>query len=108
VFDVLGGIGFARIGKADPSHARSAVRRLYTVGVSLVVASDSLKEALESADQRQAIQRGYVLVSQIETAHEHLLNAIQDWEDVHPEALSEVRRGRRMAEEVREGITRND
>jgi hypothetical protein len=97
-FNIWGGAQFASIGKADAKHARSAVRRLYTVGRSMVVASDDLRVAMASEDQERAAQCVYVLISQVEAAHAHLIDAIGDWDDVHPEALREVLRRQALAD----------
>jgi hypothetical protein len=107
-FNIWGGAQFARIGKADPKHARSAVRRLYTLGGSLIVASDDLKEAVAAGDDQKVVQCAYVLVSQVEAAQAHLLDAIGDWDDVHPEALREVLRGQQLAQQARAGAARHD
>ena len=100
-FNILGAVQFARIGKADPKHARSAVRRLYTVGVSLTVASEGLKSALETQDRQKTAECVQVILSQVEAAQRHLIDAVTDWEDVHPQALREVRRAQRDEEEAR-------
>jgi hypothetical protein len=99
-FNIWGGAQFASIGKADAKHARSAVRRLYTVGRSMVVASDDLRAAMASEDQERAAQCVHVLISQVEAAQAHLIDAIGDWDDVHPEALREVMRRQAMAQRV--------
>ena len=107
-FNIWGGAQFASIGKADPRHARSAVRRLYTVGTSLTAASDHLEAAIERGDEQQVLERALVMLSQVESARRQLIDAMDDWEDVHSEALREVRRTQARVESAREGAAWRD
>lgn len=102
-FNTWGGAQFAKIGKADPNHARSAVRRLYTLGQALSVATDSVRDSVQGDEADRLAETAQVLVSQVDSAQLHLLDAIGDWSDVHPEALREVLRDHRLAREVGEG-----
>jgi hypothetical protein len=102
-FNIWGGAQFASIGKADAKHARSAVRRLYTLGRSLHVASLDLRVSLSSDEQQTVIECARVLLSQVDAAEAHLFDAIGDWDDVHREALREVLRAQAAAEREREG-----
>jgi len=99
MFNIWGGAQFASIGKADAKHARSAVRRLYTLGRSLDVASGDLRASLSTEDHQTVVECARVLVSQVDAAQAHLIDAIGDWDDVHREALREVRRAQALAEQ---------
>jgi len=46
LFNILGGNAFGRIGRADPKHARSAVRRLVSIGLALGAAQTEIEAAL--------------------------------------------------------------
>lgn len=92
-FNVWGGAQFAKIGKADPKHARSAVRRLLSIGQALNLAAASLQEAISQQDEPRIAVDAPILVSQAEAVQLQLFDAIGDWDDVHPEALREVLQG---------------
>lgn len=78
--NIAGGASFARIGRVEPTHARSAVRRLLGIGMDLAVSQQLWRD--EDPDSR----RDALLASM----SGRLSSAIQDWEDVHPDALQEV------------------
>lgn len=101
VFNVWGGAEFARIGRADSKHARSAVRRLFSVGASLGTANDTLREAVADGEPERVLSESRVMISQVESVQRHLFDAIGDWDDVHTEALSDVLRGQQMASDTR-------
>jgi len=107
-FNIWGGAQFASIGKADAKHARSAVRRLYTLGESLNLASETLQTAMLTDEVQRVGECTQVLLSQVGSAQAHLLDAIGDWNDVHPEALREVLRGQILAQKAQEGATPHD
>lgn len=92
-FNVWGGAQFAKIGKADPKHARSAVRRLLSIGQTLNLAGGSLQEAISQQDDFRIAVDARILVRQVDAAQLQLFDAIGDWDDVHPEALREVLHG---------------
>jgi len=78
---------YSRIGRADPRHARSAVRRLVTTGTELAIVVEEL-EAARVANNIQAL-RAAVLAStgRLHASQLNLLDAIRDWEEFHREAL---------------------
>jgi len=92
VLNILGGAGFTRIGHANPSHARSAVRRLITIGQNINQARAILGEQSVIGDGSDHLGAAAAILQATEP---HLENAISDWNEVHPEALSEVLAGRK-------------
>jgi hypothetical protein len=90
---------FTKVGRADPSHAKSAVRRLLSTGQSLEVAVHELDRAL--ADDTQPVLHDSVVSAraQLRTIQRPLVDAIQDWNDIHREALAEVLEGQRGIED---------
>lgn len=86
VLSIFAGSGFARIGRADPTLARSAVRRLFRIGVGV---RDSV-ERLDSSGHDEPTSAIAETVGRLSTLIPVLNDAIQDWNEVHPEALREV------------------
>ena len=83
------GIGFSRIGRADPTLARSAVRRLMNIGKGIGACLRDLSEVSggPESDGNTSVQ---VSVGRLEQMAPDVVDAIQDWNEVHPEALREV------------------
>jgi SHS2 domain-containing protein len=57
------------------------------------VAAASLQAAISEKDDLRIAVEARILVSQVDAAQLQLFDAISDWDDVHPEALREVRDG---------------
>jgi hypothetical protein len=89
-FNIFGGAAFGRIGRADPKHARSSVRRLLTIGRTLTISEDRLTYAIQSGDPSRINAEASSAAMELRLLREHLADAIRDWNDVHPEALREV------------------
>lgn len=77
---------FARIGHVTPGHARSAVRRLVSVGRALRNVRDAIYSENTSLDVDPRSLLAQVDAS-IEVLEDNLKDAISDWGDVHPEAV---------------------
>lgn len=93
VLNVLGGTAFGRIGRVQPGHARSAVRRLLRVGRQVRTGRLDIEDSVSSgqaADLRAALLRLDVRLDDLEGV---LKDAIADWNDVHGEALRKVLEG---------------
>jgi hypothetical protein len=88
---------FSRIGKAEPKHARSAVRRLISIGRAVVLAREALSDGVTSGNAQELRNKVWFAEGLLEPAEQDLLDAIEDWNDIHREALREVRR------EIQEG-----
>lgn len=86
-----GAVAFSREGRADPSHARSAVRQLYA-NASFVVAARELAERYEARkagpeELRAAMGKLSVVLS---VAEEGFVQAVDDWREVHPIVLEDI------------------
>src|SRR3954470_11095749 len=55
LFNIWGGADFASIGRADPKYARSAVRRLYSIGANLAGATIALQESIALEEQERIL-----------------------------------------------------
>lgn len=90
VLGIAGAAAAGRVGRVDPSKARSAVRRLLTLGRTQGEDSLLLAEALESGDPIKLDRDARRVSANLLTGFRNLEDAIEDWNDVHPEALREV------------------
>jgi hypothetical protein len=88
--NVAGGIAFGRVGRAQPQHARSAVRQLLTLGRTLRRVTDRLQDSLAAEDQDQIRVAAEVVREGISSVEDQVRNAIKDWNEVHKDALREV------------------
>lgn len=88
---VSGGISFASIGRADPTHARSSVRHLQALGSRAATARRLAENILEAGGplrrQENALGQLSVYLSQIE---ESAILAVEDWADFHGDAVSDL------------------
>lgn len=89
VLNVGGATLLARLGRADPSHARSAVRRLLDIIRMVQSAGQDLDKASRNANVGNVV--GVVAAQRaIVSIQVQLGTAVKDWNDVHPEALREI------------------
>jgi hypothetical protein len=88
--NIAGAALLARIGRADPRHARSALRRLLSVGRDAGKATAELQLAIESEDAEHLRLTAASVHAHLESVQLHLSDAMLDWNDVHREALREV------------------
>lgn len=86
--NVAGGAVFGRIGRADPRHARSAVRRLLSLGQVLARAQERLRDSQGETSGSAAPSQ--IVEAELEDSLAQIKDAINDWNDVHTEALREV------------------
>lgn len=70
-----------------PTHARSAVRRLLTLGRTVGAARVRLSDLDDGRGARSAAE---IAAAELVAVQSQIFNAIEDWNDVHPEALREV------------------
>ncbi len=90
VLQVWAGATFGRTGHVDPEKAKSAVRRLVTLGLTTQSLQVELESAVTSEDpsqQRECVIRADEALSAFGF---HLTDAIADWTDIHAEALAET------------------
>jgi hypothetical protein len=92
VSNVLGAYAFSRIGTVSPEHARSSVRRLVTIAKTLTIRYRSINAALDGGTDRAKIIEASIISAEVGTAILGITDAINDWNEVHPEALVEVLR----------------
>ena len=86
---VWAGATFGRIGHVDPDKAKSAVRRLISIGIGI----GELRSHLVGSES-EPLQQLRVLNARIEQGLTILTreveDAVSDWNDVHAEALQNV------------------
>ena len=85
---------WARIGRADPAHARSAVRRVFSIGQAWTRTAQGLEQAMASGQPARISQQAKVTLEEVSMATFLVQDAISDWNEVHSEALVEILRGR--------------
>lgn len=87
---VAGGIILGRVGRVEATHARSAVRRLGSVGQTVSALQVHVDEAHNAGDA-PSVRRALIHVETgLESMSGHLYDAVRDWQDVHPEAVRDV------------------
>lgn len=87
---ISAGFQFARVGRADPAHARSSVRQLQALGLRAQEARAIAEKAFEQGTaqgRRDALGQLSVYLSEIE---EHAVLAIGAWSDFHSDAVAEM------------------
>jgi hypothetical protein len=88
---IAAGISFGKLGRADPSHARSSVRHLRAMGVTAgsarQLAEQAFDEVRPNSPQRAVLGQLSVHLSSIE---ESALLAVEDWRDFHPDVIEEL------------------
>jgi len=92
VATILGSAAFATIGRVTPQHARSAVRRLLTVAQSLTTRYTRMTTVLGEGNDRSVAVEARIMNAEVESALLTLRDSINDWNEVHGEALAEVLR----------------
>ncbi len=90
--NILGAFAFSRIGAVSPQHARSSVRRLRTLANILATRYDTMNTTLASGKDRTTIIQAQIMTAEVGAAVLGLTDAINDWNEVHAEALAEVLR----------------
>ncbi len=90
--NVFAAFAFARVGTVTPTHARSAVARLLRVARTLTTRYTRMTEAIQNGSDRIVATEARVMNAEVFTAILTLSDAINDWNEVHGEALAEVLR----------------
>lgn len=80
----------ARTGRVDPDKARSAVRRLLTLGRAQGDNLMRLQLALGTENAHLIEREARTVAEGLRIGGYEIKDAIADWQDVHPEALREV------------------
>jgi hypothetical protein len=85
------GFSFGRVGRADPSHARSSVRQLQALGETAAearqLAEDAFDGARENDGYRVVLGKLSVHLSVIE---ENATLAVEDWRDFHADVIEDL------------------
>jgi hypothetical protein len=88
---IAAGFSFGRVGRADPSHARSSVRQLQVLGGTAAeareLAEDAFDEAKENDSYRVVLGQLSVHLSSIE---DHATLAVEDWRDFHADVIEDL------------------
>jgi len=90
--NVLAAFAFARVGTVTPTHARSAVARLLRVARTLTTRYTRMADAIQAGSDKTVAIEARVMNAEVLTAILTLNDAINDWNEVHGEALTEVLR----------------
>lgn len=91
-FQILGAASISKQGRADPGHARSAVRRLLGIGIKAQKAELLAQSAYEKGNasiRREGLGQVSVALSYIQ---EETAAAIEDWNHIHADALRDLLR----------------
>jgi hypothetical protein len=87
---IFGSATFGKVGHVDAEKAKSAVRRLITLGLLTARLRAELESSIESDDPTR-IRDSVIRADEGFTAlGTHLTDAIADWTDIHAEALEET------------------
>lgn len=105
IFQILGGASFGRVGYVNEQKAKSAVRSLVVIGNQIAGLSSDLRLGLALGDETLR-SRAEVAAAQLQLIGVLVENSVQDWNDVHPEALIEVLAGHQAITTL--GETHND
>lgn len=89
-FQVAAGIQLGRIGRVEATHARSAVRRLATVGQTIALMKGRVETATDGGDAASVRRTLWQIETGLGSVSAHLQDAVRDWQDAHPEAVREV------------------
>lgn len=81
---------FSGIGRADPSLARTAVRRLVALTGSAQRARVRAETAYETAQAAQMRATMGLLTVELATIEEGVANAALDWAEFHPDAIKKL------------------
>jgi hypothetical protein len=90
--NILAAFAFASVGTVTATHARSAVARLLRIARTLTTRYTKMTEVLQIGSEREVAIEARVMNAEVLTAILTLRDAINDWNEVHGEALTEVLR----------------
>jgi hypothetical protein len=90
VTSLFGTAFFARIGRADPRQARSAVRRLLEIGLPLGKRLQRMDPLMGGGKDAEFIAEARSLAIEVEGALRGLQGSIAEWNSIHRYTLHEV------------------
>jgi Co/Zn/Cd efflux system component len=88
--NVISAFAFSRIGHVNADFARSSVRRLVTIARELRNRHEAMAAAIQGGTDRVILIEARVMHASVEGAIHGLTDAVEDWNEVHREALREV------------------
>ena len=88
--NVLATFAFASVGAVTPTHARTSVARLLTIARTLTTRYTKMTQTLETETNAVIATEARVMNAEVYTAILTLTDAINDWNEVQGEALTEV------------------
>jgi hypothetical protein len=88
---IAAGFSFGRVGRADPSHARSSVRQLQLLGDTAAEARELAERAFDEAKENDSYK---VVLGQLSVhlswIEEHATLAVKDWSDFHADVIEDL------------------
>lgn len=90
VFQYLGASKFHDAGRADPSLARSSVKRLLSFASRAQKARRAAETAYEVGQPAEAKRLMGVLSAELSFLEEGYVQAIEDWREFHADALEDI------------------
>ena len=88
--NLASGYAFSRIGHVNADYARASVRRLVTIARELTARHEAMGVAIRGGPDRAILIEARVIHASVEGAIHGLTDAMEDWNEVHREALREV------------------
>jgi hypothetical protein len=90
VTSLMGSAFFARIGRADPRQARSAVRRLLEIGQPLAKRLERMEPLMAGGTTEALTIESRALAVEVVAALRGLEGSIAEWNAIHEHTLAEV------------------
>jgi hypothetical protein len=87
---LLGTWSFARIGRAEPRQANSAVRRLLEIGQPLGQRLQRIEPLMDGSNDAALLLEARSLAVEVEAALRGLEGSIAEWNAIHPHTLADV------------------
>ena len=87
---VWAGVTFGKIGHVDADKAKSAVRHLFAIAMSVRGLREELQEAIQSEGASEIEAAALRSERGLQDLTMYLRGAMADWTDIHPEALALV------------------
>ncbi len=108
--NIAGGAYFGRIGRVQPGHARSAVRRLLRLGGQLESTRNDLIDSMTELSHQSGspLVAAKPSIARMADFVGTIQDAIADWQDVHPEALRSVLESHEALQRLAEQSQRSD
>jgi tRNA U34 5-carboxymethylaminomethyl modifying enzyme MnmG/GidA len=103
VLQIAGGATFGHVGRVNPEKAKSAVRRLLTVGFSTRHLRTALQGSLHSTDVDELRATLIRMDEGLRFISWQITDSVADWNDVHSEALRDVIDSQRLEDTVIQG-----